>query len=56
VGLSMNLTPTLSEASKYVIVFTMFVGRVGTLTLFVIFIRKVVTLKYKFPEENIIIS
>lgn len=56
VGLSMNLTPTLTEASKYVLVFTMFLGRVGTLTIFVIFIRKVVTLKYKFPEENIIIS
>ncbi len=56
VGLSMGLTPELSAASKYVLVFTMFLGRVGTLTIFVIFIRKVVSLKYKYPEENIIIN
>jgi len=56
VGLSTGITPTLSEQSKYVLVITMFLGRVGTLTIFVAFIRKVVSLKYKYPDENIIIS
>ena len=56
VGLTMGITPELSVASKYVLVFTMFLGRVGTLTLFVVFIKKVISLKYKFPEENIIIN
>lgn len=56
VGLTMGLTPELSTASKYVLIFTMFLGRVGTLTLFVIFVKKVISLKYKFPEENIIIN
>lgn len=56
VGLSTGITPTLTEQSKYVLVFTMFLGRVGTLTIFVAFIRKVVSLKYKYPEENIIIN
>jgi potassium uptake TrkH family protein len=56
VGLSNNLTPTLSPESKWVLVFTMFLGRVGTLTIFVAFIRKVNSLRYKYPEENIIIN
>jgi len=33
VGLSLGITPTLSTASKLVLVFTMFAGRVGPLTL-----------------------
>jgi len=56
VGLSIGITPTLTEASKYVLVFTMFLGRIGTLTIFVAFIRKVISLKYKFPKEKIIIN
>jgi potassium uptake TrkH family protein len=56
VGLSMGLTPNLSEASKYVLVFTMFLGRVGTLTLIVAFVNKVNTLSYRYPEKNIIIG
>lgn len=56
VGLSTGITPSLSEQSKYVLVVTMFLGRVGTLTIFVAFIRKVVSLKYKYPDENIIIN
>ena len=56
VGLSNNLTPTLTPESKWVLVFTMFLGRVGTLTIFVAFIRKVNSLRYKYPEENIIIN
>jgi Trk-type K+ transport system membrane component len=31
----------------------MFLGRVGTFTLFVAFIRKVKTMKYKYPVEEI---
>lgn len=56
VGLSMGITPQLSDASKWVIIFTMFLGRVGTLTLFVAFLRKVKTIKYKYPTDEIIIN
>ncbi len=56
VGLSMGITPQLSVASKWVIIITMFLGRVGTLTLFVAFIRKVTALKYKYPTDEIIIN
>lgn len=33
VGLSMGITPTLSIGSKFVLMFTMYVGRVGALTI-----------------------
>lgn len=33
VGLSMNLTPKLSDAQKYIIILMMYIGRVGPLTL-----------------------
>ncbi|NMC98580.1 MAG: ATPase, partial [Bacteroidales bacterium] len=56
VGLSMGITPHLSVASKWVIIVTMFLGRVGTLTLFVAFIRKVTTVRYKYPIEEVIIN
>ena len=56
VGLSLGLTSNLSDASKYVLVFTMFLGRVGTLTLIVAFVNKVNTLSYRYPEKSIIIG
>lgn len=56
VGLSLGLTGTLSDSSKFVLVLTMFLGRVGTLTLFIAFIRKVKVLSYKYPEESILIT
>jgi len=56
VGLSMGITPQLAIASKWVLIVTMFLGRIGTLTLFVAFIRKVKTIRYKYPDEEIIIN
>ncbi|HQH41429.1 MAG TPA: potassium transporter TrkG, partial [Bacteroidales bacterium] len=48
VGLSTGITPLLSEVGKIIIIFTMFVGRIGTLTLALIFSRKVLYTKYKY--------
>jgi len=56
VGLSMNLTPELSSGSKVVIIVTMFLGRVGTLTLIIAFIKKTGSLNYRYPKENIFIN
>lgn len=56
VGLTLNLTPQLSDASKVVVMLTMFIGRVGTITLIVAFIRKASTLNYRYPKENIFIN
>jgi Trk-type K+ transport system membrane component len=55
VGLSMNLTPWLSDSSKYILIFLMFAGRIGVITLFVAFIRKTRFLMFSYPEEEVFI-
>jgi trk system potassium uptake protein TrkH len=55
-GLSVGITPILSTPSKAVLICTMFLGRVGTLTLLVGLFRKVKSLRYRYPKESIIIT
>ena len=56
VGLSLGITTTLSEASKLVIVITMFLGRIGTLTLLMAVFKKIAHKTYTYPVENILIN
>jgi Trk-type K+ transport system membrane component len=56
VGLSLNLTPELNTSSRIIIIFTMFLGRVGTFTLIAAMVTKVHTHHYRYPAENIIIT
>jgi Trk-type K+ transport system membrane component len=56
VGLSLNFTPTLSEPSKYVIIATMFIGRIGMLNLMVGLLRQLNHQFYEYPKENILIN
>lgn len=56
VGLSLGITADLTMPSKFVIIFTMFIGRVGMLTILVAFFRKVSTFSYRYPTENILIN
>lgn len=56
VGLSLGITAKLTTGSKLVISFIMFLGRVGTLTVLVAFIRKTRSLRYKYPQEGVFIS
>ncbi|MFR9504295.1 MAG: potassium transporter TrkG [Rikenellaceae bacterium] len=56
VGASLDLTPTLGEDSKLVIVALMFIGRVGVLTMATSLIKQRKLMKYKYPSGNIIIN
>ncbi|MFG6685423.1 TrkH family potassium uptake protein [Mariniflexile sp. HNIBRBA6329] len=56
VGLSLNFTPTLTEASKYVIIAVMFIGRIGMLNLMIGLLRQVNHQFYEYPKENILIN
>ena len=56
VGLSLGITAKLATGSKFVICLIMFLGRVGTLTVLVAFIRKTRSLRYKFPQEGVFVS
>ena len=53
VGVSAGITPTLSDASKLVIVVTMFVGRVGPLTVLIALAGKQGGARYEYPVERV---
>lgn len=55
VGLTLNLTPTLCVASKIIVSLTMFVGRVGLITLLACFIRSQEAKLYTYPDETVIL-
>lgn len=56
VGLSMGITSSLDTGGRLVIIFIMFVGRVGALTLLIGMLRKVETLRYRYPSEELFIN
>lgn len=53
VGLSLGLTHQLSEISKLVLVVTMFIGRVGALTLLMGVVKQQKQLHYRYPTESV---
>lgn len=53
VGLSLNVTPFLSDAGKVVIIFCMFLGRVGMLTILTAIARQVLSSRYRYPEQTV---
>jgi trk system potassium uptake protein TrkH len=56
VGLSMGITPNLTTAGKLAIIFTMFIGRVGPLTLLYAFSRQRAKGHYEYAEEPVLIG
>lgn len=56
VGLTLGLTPQLTAYSKIVLIILMFIGRIGAITLFALFVRSTIHKAYSFPEENILIN
>ena len=55
VGLTLDLTPHLCVASKMIVALTMFVGRVGLITLLACFIRHQEVKLYTYPDETVIV-
>jgi trk system potassium uptake protein len=53
VGVSANLTPTLKPASHWVLIVTMFLGRVGPLTLIIALAGSAHPRNYTYPEERV---
>jgi trk system potassium uptake protein TrkH len=56
VGLSANLTPELTLSGKLVIIFGMYAGRIGPLTLLLALTSKVKTARYSYPTEHVVIG
>ncbi len=55
-GLSTGITPYLSTIGKYTIIITMFIGRVGSLTLLLAFRKQREKKELQYPEERVIIG
>lgn len=56
VGLSMGITADLSPFSKSIIILTMYIGRVGTLTLALALSSKVRTNSYVYPDTHVMVG
>jgi trk system potassium uptake protein TrkH len=56
VGLSRGITADLSAAGKFVLITSMFIGRVGTLTLAFALASRVETTSYRFPKAHILVG
>jgi trk system potassium uptake protein TrkH len=56
VGLSLGLTAQLSVPSQIVIIITMFIGRIGPLTLLMALSKRESKAVFHYPQENIMIG
>ena len=58
VGLSSGITPYISPVSRIFMIITMFIGRVGPLTMTLAFANRLrnTTVKYSFPEGKIMVG
>lgn len=56
VGLSTGITPNLSIPGKLILIVSMYIGRVGPLTLGIALSKKAITNRYKYPNANIMVG
>lgn len=55
-GLSTGITSSLSLSGKVIITVSMFVGKIGALTLAYLFGRKVISTNYKYPHADAMVG
>lgn len=56
VGLSLNMTASLSDAGKIIIMALMFIGRVSMFSLLIAIIKREKYFNYRYPNEEILIN
>lgn len=56
VGLSRGITSELSSMGKIIVTVSMFIGRVGSVTLALAFARRMDKRQYKYPKESVIVA
>jgi trk system potassium uptake protein len=55
-GYSTGITSYLSGEGKLILIVSMFVGRLGTLSIIFAFARKILSTNYSYPEEHIMVG
>lgn len=56
VGLSTGVTPHLTIYGRYIIIASMFIGRVGLLTIVFLIGKRPISVNYKYPKVNTIVG
>jgi trk system potassium uptake protein TrkH len=56
VGLSLGVTPTLGAAGKLIIIFLMYAGRIGPLTLALAVGEQAARAPFRYPEARILVG
>jgi len=56
VGLSMGITSSLGVTAKAILVISMFIGRIGSLTIILALIRRASSVSYTYSHTNILIG
>jgi trk system potassium uptake protein TrkH len=56
VGLSTGVTPSLTTAGKFIIIFVMLFGRLGPLALLAALTFNPRPARYNYPEESVIVG
>jgi len=56
VGLSLGVTASLSAAGKAIIITSMFVGRIGTLTLAMALSTRVISTNYRYAQTSVMVG
>lgn len=56
VGLSTGITSSLSQSGKLIIILTMYIGRIGTLTLALALTKRILYTKYRYAKINVLIG
>jgi Trk-type K+ transport system membrane component len=55
-GFSTGITPMVSDPGKIILSLSMFIGRLGTLSIIFAFSRKIISTNYAYPEEHIMVG
>jgi trk system potassium uptake protein TrkH len=56
VGLSMDTTPTLSSAGRFIIIVCMFIGRLGPMTIALLIGSRKIVERIRYPEEDVVVG
>jgi len=56
VGLSTGITSALSVWGKIILIISMFIGRVGTLTVAFAVSKTILSTNYKYPNEHMLVG
>jgi len=56
VGLSLNVTPRLDDTGRWIVAIAMIAGRIGPLACLWSFVSRGRALRYRYPDENVVVS